>query len=112
MALDPNTSILVGLLLWCGMFPLLLIIRRGLNLPTVGLDIAYLAILFIGHAPGAFLYLLPWYFTVYDGFAVASGFELSWIGVLSYSIALITGLFFFSSRHAYIRPLPPNNRDS
>lgn len=106
MALDPNTSILIGLLIWSGMFPLLLLIRRGFQLPSVGLDIAYLACFFVGHAPGAFLYLLPWYFTVYDGFAVARGFELSWIGVLAYSIALITGLFFFSTRRTQTRPLP------
>ncbi len=52
--LDPTTSILIGLFLWCGMFPLILVVRRALKLPSVGLDPAYLATFFMGHAPGAF----------------------------------------------------------
>lgn len=108
MELDPNTSIFIGLILWSAMFPCLLLIRRALKLPSVGLDISYLAIFFVGHAPGAFLYLLPWYFTVYDGIAVARGFELSWIGVLAYSVALVLGLIIFSARHSQTKR-PPSN---
>jgi hypothetical protein len=106
--LDPTTTILIGLILWCAMFPLIFIIRRALKLPSVGLDLAYLLVFFIGHAPGAFLYVLPWYFTVYDGFAVAQGFELSWLGVLAFSIALIFGLLLFQNRHTSIRPASPS----
>jgi hypothetical protein len=93
-----SSSILSGLFVWTALFPLLLLLRRWLRVGGVGLDMAFLAILFIGHAPGGFLYLLPWYFTVYDGFAVEQGFELSWIGVTAYAAAVAIGLIIFRTR--------------
>lgn len=108
---DPTTNILLGLIIWFGMFPLIGLVRYFLKARGIGLDMAYLAIFFMGHAPGAFIYMLPWYFTRYDGFVVASGFEISWIGVLSFSAALILGLVLFRNiNRPIITDANPNSR--
>ncbi len=77
-----------ALLLWTLLFPTLLFVRRLFRLPSAGLDFSYLVLFYIGHAPGALLYLLPWYFTYYDGLPVIQGFQMSFIGVIAFTIGL------------------------
>lgn len=88
----------VSWLLWTLAFPLLLATRRFLKLPSAGLDISYLALLYVGHAPGALLYLLPWYFTYYDGLPVTEGFKLSTLGVLAFVLGLFATLVYSKIR--------------
>jgi hypothetical protein len=95
MNLNETDTILAGLVAWAAMFPLVVLVRRHLKVPGVGLELAYLGVFFTGHVPGAVLYLLPWYFNIYNGVAVARGFEVSWVGVLAFSGALLLGLLLF-----------------
>jgi hypothetical protein len=108
MGLDPNTSIIIGLAVWSAIFPLIILVQRGFNIRSTGLPLAYLGIFFAGHAPGAVLYLLPWYFTSYDGFAVSTGFEMTWLSVVIFTIALLVGMFLFHRR----TPSEPHTSDS
>lgn len=84
-----RTDILLTIVCWM-MIPLLLVyMQRRMRWPSAGLLLSYIGSLFVGHAPGAFVYSLPWYRTNYEAYLTFTGHTITLIGLIS----LISGYF-------------------